>query len=352
METKQRTKGSWGVRFFIFLLGIVLGVLFFWLLSFIEGDIGRMKSPDRNALRKQYADSSIDEQKKTLDKEVETLARQIQTQREQQSILRESTSSLQNTIDQVGKNKNLTSTSERILQDSMAAFLKNQDKFQQYNQRIADLTDQKREKEDALAVVTETLKSLEKKVDDEYRIQYKKYQWKVASLKLAFLVPVFAAAAFLFLKYRTGAYTAMVWAVFLACFIKIAFVIHEYFPSQYFKYIALLVLIGIVLQFLVYLIKMIIAPKKELLIKQYQELYDKCLCPVCSKPIRTGPLRFIGGVKKKTAIPVGAGPETTQQQAYTCPSCGTGLYDKCEKCGGIRHSLLPYCEHCGAEKGE
>lgn len=352
METKRKTKGSWGVRFFIFLLGIVLGVLFFWLLSFVEGDIGQMKGPDRNEIRVRVVDAAIDAQRNALNKEIETLTRQIQMQREQQAILSDSTGALQNTLTQLQKNPKLTEKSEQILQDSMAAFLKNQEKFQQYNQQIAELTDRQREKEDVLAEVSETLKSFEKKVDEEYWMLYKKHQFKVAAMKLSFLVPVLAVASFFFMKYRTAAYWPLVWAVFLAAFLKVVWVVHEYFPTQYFKYIALVGVIAVVLWILIYLIKMIIAPKKELLIKQYQELYDKCRCPVCSKPIRIGPLRFIGGMKKKSTVQVGAGLETTQPQAYTCPSCGTGLYNKCEKCGGIRHSLLPYCEHCGAEKTE
>jgi len=46
MTIRHSAKGSWGGRFFIVLLGIVLGVLLFWLLSFIENDIGRIKRPD------------------------------------------------------------------------------------------------------------------------------------------------------------------------------------------------------------------------------------------------------------------------------------------------------------------
>lgn len=350
MDTKQKAKGSWGVRFFIAVLAVVLGVLFYWLLSFIEGDIGRIKSPDHSAIRSQYVEHTLDEQKKALDREINDLARQMDSQREQQDILSRSTSALQSTIEQVNKNKTLTATSERILQDSMAEFLKNQQQFQDFNRRISELAEQRRKKEQARTELAERIKSLEATANQEYQTQYKKYQLKVAAMKLAFLVPVFVAAAFLFLKYRTGPYWAMVWAVFLASFARIAFVVHAYFPSQYFKYIALLVVIGIVVRFLVVLIRMIVAPKKDLLIKQYQQHYDKCICPVCSKPIRTGPLRYIGGMKKKIATPVAAGSETIQPQAYTCPSCGTGLYAKCDNCGGIRHNLLPYCEHCGNEK--
>jgi len=155
--------------------------------------------------------------------------------------------------------------------------------------------------------------------------------------------------SFLFMKYRTSAYWPLVWSAFIAAFIKIAFVAHEYFPTEYFKYIALVVVIAIVLRILIYLIRLIVAPKKDLLIKQYQQFYDKHLCPVCTKPIKTGPLRFANWKKKATVV-ASQGTDIDKQQPYTCPSCGTNLYDKCGNCGNIRHTLLPYCEHCGVEK--
>ena len=96
-----------------------------------------------------------------------------------------------------------------------------------------------------------------------------KHRWKVAALKLAVLVPIFLIAAWFFTKKRAGVYWPMVYAAFIAVFIQISLVAHEYFPRKYFKYIALLVIIGIVLKLLVHLIKRIISPKKDLLIKQY-----------------------------------------------------------------------------------
>jgi predicted RNA-binding Zn-ribbon protein involved in translation (DUF1610 family) len=355
METKQKARGSWGVRFFIVVLGVVLGLLFFWLLSFVEGDIGTMKGPDWKTVRSQYVPTELDEQQQSLNKEVETLQRKIQTQSEQQRLLSSSTGSLQNTINQLlsiqkeslAKNIEFSEKSKQTLQESQSAFLENQQKYQQYNKAISELTQLQRDREDSLRAVNETVKAKETDARKDYEALYKQHRFKTALLKLAFLVPVFLAVSFIFLKFRTSAYWPLVWAAFLATFIKIALVAHAYFPSKYFKYIALLVVIAIVLRILVYLIRLIVAPKKELLIKQYQQFYDKHLCPVCTKPIKIGPLRYAGWRKKATVV-AGSGSELDKQQAYTCPSCGTGLYEKCGQCGGIRHALLPYCEHCGA----
>jgi len=53
---------------------------------------------------------------------------------------------------------------------------------------------------------------------------------------------------------------------------------------------------------------------------------------------------------RRTVNKVPLSGETGEEKPYTCPSCGTPLFEKCESCGGLRHSLLPFCLHCGAEK--
>jgi hypothetical protein len=357
MESKPKTKGSWGIRFLIILLSIIFGVLFYWLLGFITQDIGTMKGPGYSDVRDKYVDAAVRAHQETLEKETQNLSRKIQTLREQQGILRDSTNSLQNTMtqllslqkDSLQKNVEFSEQSKQTLAESQSAFLENQKKYEQYNQQITELTAQQRQKEDELAGIRETIKAKDQLVQKEYNQLYEKHQLKVAAIKLGFLVPVFLGVFWLFMRYRAGTYWPMVWAAFLAVFIKIALVIHEYFPSRWFKYIALIVMLGIVIRILIYLIRMIIAPKRELLIRQYQQDYDKHICPVCSKPIRIGPLRYLGGWKKKTPVFFGQDKEALAPQAYTCPSCGTNLYGKCGTCGGIRHTLLPYCEHCGTE---
>ncbi|MBC8378897.1 MAG: hypothetical protein H8E62_06970 [Planctomycetes bacterium] len=356
MNTKQKAKGSWGVRFFIIVLGVILGFLFFWMLSFVEGDIGRIKGPDQHLVRREYISEEVDEQKKDLDKEIADLNRDIDSLLERKNNLFRSITNLQNTINQLlsiqkeslSEDIEFPQESIQTLRESQAAFLENQREDLRFTQQIGVLTLQLQERRSLVAEVTEQIKTLETNVNEDYRELMTKHRLKVAILKLSFLVPVFLMVSFLFMKYRASAYWPLVWAAFIAAFIKIAMVAHKYFPTNYFKYIALLVIMAIVLRILVYLIKMIVAPKKDLLIKQYQQFYDKHLCPVCTKPIKTGPLRYAGWKKKATVL-AAPGTEMDKQQAYTCPSCGTGLYDKCDTCGGIRHALLPFCEHCGTE---
>lgn len=351
MEAKPKTKGSWGVRFFIAVLGAVLGILFFWLLSFVENDIGRIEGLKWEDVRREFVSEAADQQGKLWRDEAESLERTIKANTEQMSFLSRSISAQQNTINQLlelqkDSTENRTGFSDenqQILLQSQQMFVENQKKYEAYNQEIAELTRQLRGKEDQLSALDSAIREQETKA-------LKKHNVKNAAFKLAFLLPVLLVIAYVFMKHRTGCYWPLAWAAFIASFVKVVMVVHAHFPTLYFKYIALLVIIVIVLWLLVYLIRMIISPKNSLLIKQYQQHYDKCICPVCSKPIRTGLLRYAGCLKKKSIVLASLEGKAAEQEPYTCPSCGTGLYDKCDGCGKIRHSLLPHCEHCGQKK--
>jgi predicted RNA-binding Zn-ribbon protein involved in translation (DUF1610 family)/Na+-transporting methylmalonyl-CoA/oxaloacetate decarboxylase gamma subunit len=357
METKQKAKGSWGVRFFIVVLGITLGLLFFWLLSFVEQDIGSVKKPDWEKIRREYVSEQMDDNQKHLRKDVESLNRQINALKEQQRTLGSTISSLRTTMNQllaihqqyIDKGEEVPAESRQTLGEKEAAFLESQQKDLEYTERISVLIEQRQQKDDGLTTASEQIKSLEEDASEDQKERNKKFKFRVAVMKLSFLVPVFLAVSFLFMKYRTSAYWPLVWAAFISAFIKVGVVAHKYFPEEYFKYIAWVVITAIVLRILIYLIRLVVAPKKDLLIKQYQQFYDKHLCPVCTKPIKAGPLRYAAWKKKATVLTQAADIE---QQPYTCPSCGTNLYDKCGTCGKIRHALLPYCEHCGTEKTE
>ena len=49
----------------------------------------------------------------------------------------------------------------------------------------------------------------------------------------------------------------------------------------------------------------------------------------------------------KTIPPQASSGQPLQDEPYSCPSCGTTLFEDCRQCGHSRHSLLPHCSHCG-----
>lgn len=359
MSKNKKFKGTWIQRFVIIFLGIVLGVLLFWLLGFITRDIDSLRGPDRSKVEEKYVDAELVERLKSLNGSLNDIRENIRNKQEQQSILKDSTNSLQNTINQllsiqrqnIERGRDLSEQLQQTLAESQAMFLENQKQYQALNKEITELTAQRRQLDKKTAAVSKEIKGQRALAWAEYGGLRSKHRWKIGALKLAVMIPIFLIVAWVFIKKRSGTYRPIVYAAFIAAFMRISLVAHEYFPKKYFKYIALLVIIAIVLKLLVYLIKRIISPEKDLLIKQYQEAYDKSVCPICSKPVRIGPLRYaVGGKRRGLVLLAGQGGQAAKQELYTCPSCGTELYEKCDKCSDIRHSLLPFCEHCGNEE--
>jgi predicted RNA-binding Zn-ribbon protein involved in translation (DUF1610 family) len=351
MNEKKKFRGPWGQKLFIVVLSVVLGVLLYWILGFITKDIGQIKGPDYATVRDKYVVKADIEQRDRINRDMDTVGRKLLRLQDQQGILKDSTASLKNTMDQllrIESKADFSDENRRIFVETQTAFLANQKKYDDNSNEIERLTTQKRDLEDEKTVVEDRIRKQEQQAGLAHGQLVNKHRMKIAVIKLAVLVPIFLVAAWFFMRKRTGTYWPIVWAGFIAVFIKISFVAMEYFPRWFFKYVAILVITAIVLWILIYLIRRLIAPKKDWLIKQYQEAYDKFRCPVCSKPIRTGPLRYVCGVKGRSPVVTTQSAEVFGQDLYTCPSCGTGLYDKCSQCSQVRHTLLPYCEHCGA----
>jgi predicted RNA-binding Zn-ribbon protein involved in translation (DUF1610 family) len=92
-------------------------------------------------------------------------------------------------------------------------------------------------------------------------------------------------------------------------------------------------------------------PKPDWLLKQYREAYEHFLCPACNYPIRRGPLRYLFWTRRtlrRLRIPTQAGAQA--DEPYTCPACGTVLFEECPSCHAVRHALLPVCSKCGAAR--
>jgi len=358
MSNNKKIKGTWVQRFFIIFLSLVLGTLLFWLLGFITEDIGSLRGPDFSKVRAKYVDAELVKKQKSRKETLNVIKTDIKNQQEQRKILKDGTDNLQNTINQllsiqrqsIEKDLDFPAENQQTLLESQTLFLENQRQYQALNRQIAELTKQQHQLEKELGSLSKQIDKQHNLAQKEHRGLMSKHRLKVAALKLSVLIPIFLISAWFFIKKRSKAYGPIIYAMFIAVFLKISLVAHEYFPRKYFKYIAILVIIGIVLKLLVYLLKRVVSPKKTWLVKQYQEAYDKSLCPICGKPIRIGPLRYAIGGKGKGLVLAGQGTEASKQQVYTCPSCGTELYEKCNKCSDIRHSLLPFCEHCGNEK--
>lgn len=359
MSRQPANKGPWTHRFLIHLFTVVLAVLVFWLLGFVIDDIGSWPGPTYEEVEQRLLEPGLVEKSKNLHDQAAETERTISREKERQRILRDSTGNSQATMNQLlefqklNLQKNVTPTGDeqKALAEAEQLFLSNQKAYQLLNDKIAQWNERREELAQQQRELDKTLEARRQPIVKEFQTLSERHNLRMAALKLAALTPLLIIAVVLFLKKRSSLYAPLIYAFGIALLLKVALVMHEYFPSRYFKYVLILSSLAIVTRILVYLLRMLAFPKQEWLLKQYREAYEAFFCPVCEYPIRRGPLKYVFWSRrsvKKLQFPPASPPEA--EQPYTCPMCSTRLFEECESCHAIRHSLLPACEKCGAGK--
>jgi predicted RNA-binding Zn-ribbon protein involved in translation (DUF1610 family) len=358
MKTDAKSKGTWIHRFAIRLFTLVLAVLIFWVLGFFVDDIRAIRGPDYASIEKKHLDKDLVAKRLALEKQVADLTRQIENQTEKQRVVGDSSRNLQQTINQLlelqklGMQKSIafSDTEQANFTSSLNLFLNNQKKYQELSQTVSDMLERKqglvREKD-------QTELEIEKQrqpARDEFNTLSQRHRMKLAFLQLAILLSILVVAATVIIKKRSSIYFPLFLAFGAATLIKVALVVHEYFPSKYFKYVLIGGLLIVVVRLLIYFIRTIAFPKTQWLVKQYREAYERFLCPICEYPIRIGPRRFLFWTRRTVNKIVVPSDQGDQEEKYTCPSCGSSLFEECPSCHKIRHAMLPNCSHCGAKK--
>lgn len=358
MKTELKSKGTWLHRFAIRLFTIALAVLVFWVLGFLVDDIRSIKGPDYSAIEMKHLDKGLVSKSLALRKQIAELTRQIENQTEKQRVVGDSSRNLQQTINQLLELQKLGMQKSIVFSDaeqanfttSLNLFLENQKKYQQLSQTVSDRLERKQGLVRDLEQTEQEIEKQRQPAREEFNALGERHRLKLAFLQLGVLLPILILASGVIIKKRSSIYFPMFLAFGAATLIKVALVVHEYFPSKYFKYVLIGVLLLVVARLLIHFIRMIAFPKMQWLVKQYREAYERFLCPVCEYPIRIGPRRFLFWTRRtvnKAVIPSDRGD---QEEKYTCPCCGSSLFEECPSCHKIRHAMLPSCSHCGSEK--
>ncbi len=359
MKTTPRSSGPWLHRLLVYSFSVAFGILVYWLLNFIVRDIATWPGPDYKQVENRILDQNLLANLASLQNQIAETNRAIASRRQRQQVLRDSTSNSEKTMNQLLElqkltlQKGVTPSADEVkaLTESQRLFLANQAKYQEMNDQIATLSEQLGQLENQQRAAQTSLDSQRPAVRDQYDWLHSRHQLKLAALKLAVLLPLLGVAVWLFLRKRATLYAPLIYGFGLALLVKVALVMHEHFPSRYFKYILILVALLLVARILVYLLRSMAFPKLDSLLKQYREAYEHFFCPVCSYPIRRGPLKNLFWTRsslKKLKPP--HSDAAAAEEAYICPVCATPLFEECPVCKHLRHSLLPACAHCGAEK--
>lgn len=327
------------LRWTIRLLSVLLFFLFLWLQGFVVGDIHDIEGPDRSEIEDQAVDGQLVRRSSSLQAQQGELGREIQRQEEIKANRRETMSVAQQTWNQIAQEHRRELDAGRQPSEDLAVTLEEaQDRylqatatFEEANNTVGSLQQQLH----ALALEREQieadLKPQRRKAGQAFDDQYERHRWKLASLKLAFVVPLFLLAAWLVAKRRESLLQPIFKALLVSSFCWLVLVMFEHFPADLFKYIAIAAAIFIVLGFLIRSLRSTARfeeAKKSVssLLRRRREAYQANRCPECAFPI----------------------PEETGG-AMSCASCGVALYSPCSECGTVRHELLPHCRHCGLE---
>lgn len=359
MADTPKREGPRFLRVLVMVFSCILGVLVYWFLDFVFDDIDTLRGPDYVLTERPHLDPATVQQESALDRELAQVRSQMSDVRERQALLRESTSTSQQTLSQLlemqrvnlQKGVKPSEAELKAFNDNQQLFLSSQKQFQAYTEELGQLREQEKTVQAKRDAIEGSLAGQRAQAQQEFQRASRRHELLKASLKLLVLLPLVLVAAWLFLTKRSSPFAPVIFACGIAVLIKLVLVIHEYFPTRYFKYVVLLFAIGVVARVLVYLVRVIASPKKVWLLKQYREAYYRFTCPICRYPIRRGPLRYVLLTRqawKRFAASAPSGP--VSDDPYACPTCGTMLYEKCASCNATRHSLLPFCEKCGAAK--
>jgi len=347
-------------RIMIYAFSAILTLLLIWAIGHILSDIGNIEGPNWQTIQTEAIGNSLQDQQQKLNEEKNTIVAQIENQQENQKILKNSMSSSKETMEQLlslhrlalEKSVKPTVDQQNALAESQTLYLSSQQQFQQANNEIVVLTEKQRQLQQEIDTITEKIDTRRELGRGKFDTLMRTHRWKTAGLKLLLIIPLLFGVTWLLVYKRKSDFAPLVFAAFVATFVQTGMIMQQYFPAEFFHYILIGVAIFVVIIILRHLIQLASSPQKDWLLKQYKEAYRKWLCPVCNFPIRRGLRKEFDWSSRKfqVAIPIWQKEEETSEEPYTCPSCGQTLYEKCEDCQHIRHSLLPFCEACSGHK--
>ncbi len=323
-----------GLYFFSFLLTLLL----IWLGGFAHRDIGQIPRPEID-------DSELLKEQEELKASVASIRTSLKIQEEKRDSLKETINTSRDIMGQLREMKKLDLSDENaVLPDELREYLDNQNEVKVLIERIAELKERQRETQGELDGVN-------KRVTELQRELYRRHGRKIAFFQFAFLAPFVALGAWLVGKKRTSKYAPLIYAFNAAVLFRLFVELHEYFPTKYTKYMFLATAVLVVAGMLVFIVRQMARPGRKWVLQRYREAYDASRCPVCDHPIVSSNMRSVVPNKRQSK---GKGTvimmENEPAQEYSCPECGTELFERCTGCQGLRHSLLPHCIHCGVEK--
>ena len=315
------------------LCSAALFFLFCWLMSFVLGDLGSLAGPMRDDLPSSAATTETEDRAVSMKQQITTLERDLRYQQTIKQGRSETMGEARGTWDQmmaeyrfvVASGQAPGSDLTAALDQVRARYVTAQETFDVANAEVASLDAQLHRLNTELASVERMVRAAQLENRGEYAAAQRQHQLIGGLWRLAFIVPIFLLGVAVRHRTRHSIYRPILTAFALASFLQLALVALDHFPQEFMKYVAIGTALLVVLITTIRMLRSAASPRPELQHKQRCEAYQNDDCPVCSYD-----------------IPKDRG------DTWICPGCGTCLFEPCASCANSRHSLLPYCTHCGA----
>lgn len=350
------TRGS---RFGAFTLATILTFLWIWLLGFLLDDVGRVRPVSYQELFEAGMPAELLEEVAETDLEVRTLERKIsrqeQIQRDLQRDMETSGEVMRQMMDlqRLALEKgNAPSEAERdALATAQETFLSSQAQYREANEEIQSANATLFALQGRRSALVSRKDAAEAPIRKAYQAKVRTRALIEACVRLGILIPLFLVAAATVRKRWRHPWRPIYLSVLVATFWTLGYEMFEQFPAEYFKYIAIVTAIAITLAFLSWIIRKATSPSPSLVLARNRAAYMESVCPVCAFKLSRTPIQAAPSTKRRGRVPhEPVGPLAPEGRVdFSCPSCGTGLFEACGECSGPRHSLLPFCEGCGAE---
>jgi predicted RNA-binding Zn-ribbon protein involved in translation (DUF1610 family) len=353
------TRGS---RIGAFFLSTTLTFLWIWLLAFLLEDVGRMSPVSYDEIYAAGMPSELVEELSGVDREVRLLERGIERQEQIQGVLKRDMETSGEVMGQMMDLQRLAlekgsvpSEAERdALATAQETFLSSQGQYREANIEIQSANRTLFGLQQRRTGLETRKAAAEAPIQKSYRAKVRVRALMEACVRLGILIPLFLVAAATVRRRWRHPWRPIYQSFLVATFWTLGYEMFEQFPALYFKYIAILTAIGITIAFLAWIIRKSTSPSPSLVLARNRAAYMESVCPVCAFKLSRTPIQGAPAVKRRGQAPQEpAGPLVPEGRVdFSCPSCGTGVFEACGECSGSRHSLLPFCEGCGAESPE
>lgn len=196
-----------------------------------------------------------------------------------------------------------------------------------------------------LAEVDRKIEAASRLAEDEFAAAHRTWSWKVLAARMALVLPIWALAAWLWLRRRDSKYLTLLWGYWAFAAWMLLYGIVPYLP-HYGGYMPLIAGTAVAGWASVSLVRFFNARAPARRRRIVDTALARHCCPGCDRDYLIG--REIGldaAVTRKATV---RHFDAAAMRPRSCPSCGLGLFGACGSCGQVQMVHFEQCAGCGS----